>query len=113
MSELPGQAAELALLGKQVVVELSHEDKDPDRLVLGQFLGFGEGGDFQILCEDGMVHHCWPLLSIREVPKCPNCDESLIWPRTPHPDWKWVCQPCGLLFSEHPETDEHWGDARA
>lgn len=51
------------LLGKHVQVTL-----DENVIVTGQFLGFGDGGDFEILEDDGFVHHCWPLLSITQIP---------------------------------------------
>ena len=52
------------LLGKQVSVVLSH-DGEEDAIAHGQFLGYGEGGEVQLLCDDGFVHHCWPLLDIK------------------------------------------------
>jgi hypothetical protein len=55
-----------ALLGKRVRVTLNHEEKV---ITEGQLLGFGEGGDFEILEDDGFVHYCWPMLSIEEVPE--------------------------------------------
>ena len=33
----------------------------------GQLLGFGQGGDFEILKDDGFVHYCWPMLKIEEI----------------------------------------------
>lgn len=51
------------LLGKRVRVRL-----DKDVIVTGQLLGFGEGGDFEILEDDGCVHYCWPMLHIEEAP---------------------------------------------
>jgi len=53
------------LLGKQVKVTLSEDD--PQGVSVGQFLGFGDGGDLEILEHDGFVHHCWPLLHVEEV----------------------------------------------
>lgn len=48
-------------LGKQVTAKLN------DGLVTqGQLLGFGEGGDFEILEDDGFIHYCWPMLKIEE-----------------------------------------------
>ncbi len=64
------------LLGKQVTVVL-HRQGDPlpwwgkedtaedkDLIISGQLLGFGEGGNFEILEDDGMIYHCWPALQI-------------------------------------------------
>jgi hypothetical protein len=51
-----------ALLGKKVQVTL-----DTERIVYGIFLGFGEGGDVEILEDDGFVHYCWPMLEIEEM----------------------------------------------
>lgn len=50
-------------LGQQVRVTL---DRGPfeSEIVTGKLLGFGQGGDFEILCDDGMVHYCWPLLDV-------------------------------------------------
>jgi hypothetical protein len=50
-----------ALLGKQVVVTLG-----PAVIVEGRLLGFGEGGEFEVLCDDGFVHYCWPMLDIED-----------------------------------------------
>jgi hypothetical protein len=55
-----------SLLGKKVCVTLN-TDGIAKLVVEGQFLGFGQGGDFEILAEDGYVHYCWPLLNIEEV----------------------------------------------
>lgn len=70
-----------ALLGKQVRVTLS---RPPNRITIaeGQLLGFSDGGDFEILQDDGFVHYCWPMLDIEatdsEMPHsddcgCPEC----------------------------------------
>jgi hypothetical protein len=56
---VPVTEAVRALLGHRVRVRLADAV-----IVTGQLLGFGDGGDFEILCEDGMVHYCWPMLSI-------------------------------------------------
>lgn len=60
-------AYERSCLGQQVEVYLG-DDSDGDGnhrvVVRGQLLGFGQGGDFEILCEDGMVHYCWPMLNV-------------------------------------------------
>lgn len=50
------------LLGRRVRVTL-----DTSVIVTGQLLGFGEGGDFEILEDDGFVHYCWPMLDVAEV----------------------------------------------
>jgi len=57
---------ERTLLGRQVEVHLG--DEDGERIVIrGQLLGFGQGGDFEILCDDGMIHYCWPMLNVSPV----------------------------------------------
>lgn len=53
-----------ALLGEYVDVFIGAEDGE-NVIVSGQLLAFGQGGDFEVLCDDGMVHYCWPLLGIR------------------------------------------------
>lgn len=53
-----------ALLGEHVDVFIGAEDGE-NVIVSGQLLAFGQGGDFEVLCDDGMVHYCWPLLGIR------------------------------------------------
>lgn len=53
-----------ALLGKRVVVVLDRADAV---IITGQLLGFGDGGTFEILEDDGFVHYCWPMLEIREA----------------------------------------------
>lgn len=65
MSELIRDQAR-ALLGKRVRVTLKD---DGPVIVTGKLLGFGEGGDFEIL-DDGdlTVHYCWPMLGIEEIP---------------------------------------------
>lgn len=50
------------LLGKRVRVFLSEST-----IVTGTLLAFGDGGDFEILEDDGFVHYCWPLLEIEEI----------------------------------------------
>lgn len=65
----PGDYAR-SLLGQQVRVVVSYEDSegDVDRgipvITEGKLLGFGQGGDFEILEDDGFVHYCWPMLKI-------------------------------------------------
>jgi hypothetical protein len=68
-----GDRPEHQLLGKQVTVTLDREGVNPDggaygsnEIISGQLLGIGEGGNFEILEDDGMVYHCWPALEIRE-----------------------------------------------
>jgi hypothetical protein len=56
-----------ALLGQQVEVVLDTEPKQV--VVRGQLLGFGDGGNFEILEDDGFVYHCWPLLEIIPRPE--------------------------------------------
>lgn len=53
----------LTLFGKRVEVMLD----DKGMVVTGTLLGFGEGGNFEILEDDGMIHYCWPALRVREV----------------------------------------------
>lgn len=56
------------LLGKRVKVTLVRpEDDTPWTIAVGQLLGFGDGGDFEILQDDGFVHYCWPMLDIEEI----------------------------------------------
>ncbi len=52
----------IALLGKKVQVKL-----DAEVVVRGIFLGFGEGGDVELLCDDTFVHYCWPMLEVEEA----------------------------------------------
>jgi hypothetical protein len=47
------------LLGKQVRVKL-----DEQVIAEGQLLGWGDGGDVELLGDDGFIHHCWPALEI-------------------------------------------------
>lgn len=51
-----------SLLGRKVRIRLDSDKHDI--IVEGQLLGFGDGGNFEILTEDGFVHYCWPLLEI-------------------------------------------------
>lgn len=53
-------------LGKRVKVTLDHGDTKPV-IATGQLLGFSDGGDFEILEDDGFVHYCWPLLDMEEI----------------------------------------------
>jgi hypothetical protein len=66
-----GDRPEHRLLGKQVTVTLGKKGVNPDgtaygedAIISGQFLGVGEGGNFEILEDDGMIYHCWPALQI-------------------------------------------------
>jgi hypothetical protein len=36
-------------------------------VVVGKFLGFGQGGDFEILDDCGDIHYCWPMLEVTPV----------------------------------------------
>jgi len=60
-----------ALLGKRVTVILDEggypDPKSPAVIVTGKLIGFGQGGDFEILEDDGFVHYCWPMLGVEEV----------------------------------------------
>jgi hypothetical protein len=56
----------LKYLGRQVIVTLDDSEESPV-IIKGKLLGFCDGGEFEIQHEDGFVHHCWPMLSIREV----------------------------------------------
>lgn len=59
------------LLGQRVKVTLSYPEMDEQRenlapvISVGTLIGFGQGGDFEILEDDGFVHYCWPLLDIK------------------------------------------------
>lgn len=54
-----------ALLGQQVTVTLNRPERGPAAVSRGQLLGFGDGGEVEILADDGFVHHCWPMLDIK------------------------------------------------
>ena len=60
-----------ALLGKRVEVILDEggypDPQAPAVIVTGKLIGFGQGGDFEILEDDGFVHYCWPMLGVEEV----------------------------------------------
>ena len=58
----PGDYAR-SLLGQQVRVVLGYNE-GIEVVCEGKLLGFGQGGDFEILEDDEMVHYCWPLLKI-------------------------------------------------
>jgi biotin-(acetyl-CoA carboxylase) ligase len=51
------------LLGKRVRVKLAQQVVQE-----GVLLGFGDGGDVELRQDDGLVHHCWPLLAVEEAP---------------------------------------------
>ena len=57
-----------SLLGEQVRVVLGYESVNDEQgiptVCEGQLLGFGDGGDFEILEDDGFVHYCWPMLKV-------------------------------------------------
>jgi hypothetical protein len=73
------------LLGKRVRVRLGdHQDKPV--IITGQLLGFGDGGDFEILEDDGFVHYCWPMLDVEETMIC---------------NYKWTLRQEGNSCSRH------------
>jgi len=55
-----------SLLGKRVRVVLDHFDTR-HVVVEGVFLGYGDGGEFEIEGEDGLVYHAWSRLHVEEV----------------------------------------------
>ena len=71
MSELPPAAEVRALLGQQVRVTLDLNDGYAP-ICEGKLLGFGDGGDFEILGDDGTVHYCWPMLRIERRGQAPG-----------------------------------------
>lgn len=54
------------LLGKRVRATIN-DDEGEKVITTGILLGFSQGGNFEILEDDGFVHYCWPLLKIEEV----------------------------------------------
>jgi len=57
-------------LGKRVRVTLDKPQpgrRDKAVISEGTFLGYSDGGTFEIEEDDGFVHHCWPLLEIEEI----------------------------------------------
>jgi hypothetical protein len=58
----PKAAPPLRLLGKRVRVKL-----DEQVVTEGKLLGFDEGGEIQLLGDDGIVWHGWPALKITEA----------------------------------------------
>jgi hypothetical protein len=56
------------LFGKRVRVTMEYAKNDAGPIVTeGTFLGYGEGGDIEILEDDQFIHYCWPALNIEEV----------------------------------------------
>lgn len=66
----------LKYLGKQVEITLDNNPESPV-IVKGKLLSFCDDGEFEVQDEDGMVHYCWPMLTIREADMvtkvCPCC----------------------------------------
>jgi hypothetical protein len=59
-----------ALLGKRVRVMLNMPqpgDRTEAVIAEGKLIGFGQGGEFEVIEDDGFVHYCWPMLDIEEV----------------------------------------------
>ena len=58
----------VTLLGKRVKVTLDHggypDPATPAVITEGTFLGFSEGGELEVLEDDGFVHYCWPMLHV-------------------------------------------------
>lgn len=69
-----------ALFGKRVRVTLDRggypDASSPAVIVEGKFLGHSDGGEFEILMDDGFVHHCWPMLLIEEIGPCVKPEKS-------------------------------------
>jgi hypothetical protein len=78
---VPGHNEVVPLLGQQVVVLLARKGdrQDITRNIVseGQLLGFGDGGDVEVLEDDGFVHHCWPMLEIRTRQVDPLCKKDV------------------------------------
>lgn len=55
------------LLGQRVKVTYAQEDGQEKRIAVGTLLAFGDGGDFEIVDDDGFVHYCWPMLEVRPL----------------------------------------------
>lgn len=62
------------LLGKRVRVTLSRSD--PQVVQEGILIGFGEGGDVELLASDGMLYHAWPSLRIEELADDADADKQ-------------------------------------
>jgi hypothetical protein len=60
------QEAMASMLGKEVRITLSMDDKDKD-IVQGTLLRFSEDGEVTIVEEDGTVSWCWPNLNCELV----------------------------------------------
>ncbi len=62
------QNKEAKFLGKRVKITLDKggypDPTSPAVIIEGQFLGFGDDGEFEVLMEDGFVHYGWPLLDV-------------------------------------------------
>jgi len=68
MTAIPSIDDVRALLGKKVRVTLNRgSGEHPATVTTGTLLGFGDGGDFEILEANGFMHYCWPLLDIEEL----------------------------------------------
>ena len=91
MSELNEGAAMFArarqLLGQQVIVTLSHDDREPDRIARGTLLKVADSGEVCVEDEMGFVHYCWPMLDVAPTPeppamdpeRCPTCGSDNRW----------------------------------
>lgn len=55
---------QLALMRKNVRITLDWEDGDA--FIVGKLVGLSEDGEGIVICDDGMRHHCWPVLKIEE-----------------------------------------------
>jgi hypothetical protein len=68
-ADLPSDEEARALLGQRVRVTMVRggEGGDPQTITSGVLVGFGQGGDFEILEGDGMIHYCWPMLQIERI----------------------------------------------
>ena len=67
---LPTDETVKALLGERVRVTINDGKSEvggPAVITTGQLIGFGQGGDFEILEDDGFIHYCWPMLDIEAV----------------------------------------------
>lgn len=56
----------IPLLGKNVLVVLERAE-DEVAIVEGQLLSWSEGGECVVLDHSGFIHHCWPMLEVREL----------------------------------------------
>jgi hypothetical protein len=76
-------------LGEEV--EVYYGDESGRKLIVsGRLLGFGQGGDFEILCDDG-IHYCWPMLEIVPIGRTSGGDPPIIeGPLAGYPGrWVW------------------------